>query len=262
MQALAYDACLPHLPVMLHTRRHVDSFCMLLESNPDTVGPRIRTLWVVASIRANLEYELGQTILRRCTRITHMACNINLLKALVFSESSTAFAHHDLKDLTLIEPVIPWVLLLSYPAGHQLFGQLTHLRTNGSTKFDFPNFIFSALTHLSFSCHQLPSDTMFDATRFPVLQQIVPSLPYMFCRTSNAAVLGVTGRAIDSRIDVIACPKKWKEADVWEKARREGKGLWTSARSGEYLQESRAFTQEPPRWDYDDFDDIGGESGL
>src|SRR6266568_5820477 len=45
MQALAYYAYLPHLPIMLHTRKHVDSFCMLLESNPNTVGPRIRTLW-------------------------------------------------------------------------------------------------------------------------------------------------------------------------------------------------------------------------
>src|SRR6266540_6632109 len=74
MQALAYRAYLPHLPIMLHTRNHVDSFCMLLESNPNTVGPQIRTLWVISGIKANAEYALGRTILQKCTRITHLAC--------------------------------------------------------------------------------------------------------------------------------------------------------------------------------------------
>jgi hypothetical protein len=151
MQALAYDAYLPHLPIMLHTRIHVDSFCMLLESNPNTVGPRIRTLWVIAAIKANIEHALGYTILQKCTQITHIACNINLLKALECN--STTFSHHNLKELTLIESIIPWELLLSYPAGRQLFNQLTHLRTNGGTKFVIPDVSFWSLTHLSFSCH-------------------------------------------------------------------------------------------------------------
>ena len=81
-----------------------------------------------SSIRANVEYALGHTVLRKCTRITQIACNINLLKALVCS--LTAFAHH-----ALIEFAIPWELLLSYPAGRQLFDQLIRLRTNGGTMF-------------------------------------------------------------------------------------------------------------------------------
>ena len=71
MQALAYDACLPHLPVMLHTRQHVNTFSNLLEHNPTTVGSRIRTLWFIAGIKAGVERTLGGNILQRCTRITH-----------------------------------------------------------------------------------------------------------------------------------------------------------------------------------------------
>jgi len=252
MQALAYHAYLPHLPIMLYTRKHVDSFCMLLESNPNTVGPRIRTLWIISGIKAKVEYELGHTILQKCTRITHLACNINFLKSLV---QSTPFSHHNLKELTLIETIIPWELLLSLPAGRQLFSQLTHLRASGGTKLVLPNFSFSSLTHLSFSCHQLSfgssSTSPFDSTRFPKLQQIAPSLPYMICRTFSPAVMDATGRGVDPRISVIACPKKWKEADVWKKAIQGENDLWTSARVGEYLQRSRAFMQEPPLWDYD-----------
>jgi len=89
-------------------------------------------------------------------------------------------------------------------------------------------------------------------------------LPYIICRTLSPATLGATGRAIDPRIDVIACPKKWKEADVWKRAIQGGKDLWASARAGEYLKRSRAFTQELPLWDYDydDVEEMGGESGL
>jgi len=75
-------------------------------------------------------------------------------------------------------------------------------------------------------------------------------------------VLGATGREIDPRINVIACPKKWKEADVWKRAIQGENDLWASARAGEYLQRSRAFTQELPLWDYDDIEEMGGESGL
>jgi len=106
MQALVYDACLPYLPVMLHTRKHFDSFCMLLASHWTAVGPRICHVWFIAGIKATIERTLGLSILQKCTRITHIACNINLLRA--FADSSKAFVHHDLKHLTLVESMIPW----------------------------------------------------------------------------------------------------------------------------------------------------------
>jgi hypothetical protein len=206
---------------------------MLLESNP-TVAPRIRTLWLIAGIKANVERTLGQAILQKCTRLTHIACTINLLKALA---SSTTFIHHDLKELTLIEPIVPWKLLLGYPAGRQFFNQLTHLRISGGTKFVVPDFCFSSLTHLSFSCHQISLGSSaippFNSERFPVLQQIAPSIPYLSCRTLDPVALNTTGKAIDPRIDVIACPKKWKEADVWQRAMHGGTDIWESARMGE-----------------------------
>ena len=56
-------------------------------------------------------------------------------------------------------------------------------------------------------------------------------------------MLVATGCAIDPKIDVIACPKN-KRRGIYRK--RPPMGLWaTSARSGEYLQESRAFMQSP-----------------
>jgi len=255
MQALAYHTYLPHLPIMLHTRNHVDSFCMLLESNPNTVGPRIRTLWVVSGIKANVESAFGRTVLQKCTQITHLACNINFLKSLVCH--SSPLSHRNLKELTLIETIIPWKLLLTDTAGRQLFKQLTHLRISGGTFFSSPDFSFSSLTHLSYSCHQLSfgsSSTLpFNSDTFPVLRHIAPSFPYLVCRTWTPEVLNARGREIDPRISVIACPKKWKEADVWETAILGGNDLWARAHKGEYLQRSRAFTQEVSlRDDYDD----------
>jgi len=52
----------------------------------------------------------------------------------------------------------------------------------------------------------------------------------------NPAALKTAGDAIDQRINVIACPKKWKEADVWESAMHGGKHLWARACTGEWLQ--------------------------
>jgi hypothetical protein len=277
MQALAYHTYLPHLPIMLHTRNHVNSFCMLLESSPNTVGPRIRTLWVVSGIKANVESAFGRTVLQKCTQITHLACNINFLKSLVCH--SSPLSHRNLKKLTLIETIIPWNLLLTDTAGRQLFKQLTHLRISGGTQFVPPDFPFSSLTHLSFSCHQLSFGSSpaspFNSDRFPVLQYIAPSFPYLVCRTWNPEVLGARGREIDPRISVIACPKKWKEADVWKMAIQGGNDLWARALKGEYLRRSRAFTQKDPLWDHDsddyealwdydsdDYGELGGESGL
>jgi hypothetical protein len=57
--------------------------------------------------------------------------------------------------------------------------------------------------------------------------------------------LRTAGHAIDPRIDVLACPKTWKEADVWQSARYGGEDLWARAHTEEYLQKSRAFMQMP-----------------
>ena len=54
--------------------------------------------------------------------------------------------------------------------------------------------------------------------------------------------LRVAGRSLDERMDVIACPKKWKELDVWEEGGRGEQDLWDRAKTTEFLQRSRAFT--------------------
>jgi len=77
----------------------------------------------------------------------------------------------------------------------------------------------------------------------------------MECRERDPKAIQMAGLAIDGRIDVIACPKKWKEADIWEGARRGEKDLWMDAREGKYLQRSRAFTVTERSWDIDsDYD--------
>jgi len=121
--------------------------------------------------------QLGCTILQKCTQITHLACNINLLKSLVCK--STPFSHHNLKELTLIEPIIPWELLLSHSAGRQLFNQLTHLCTNRGTKFVLPNFSFSSLTHLSFPI------TNFYLTQAPLRHSTL--LDFQYCSKLHQA---------------------------------------------------------------------------
>ena len=284
MQALVYDACFPYLPIMLHTKQHVDSFCLLLASHTTLIGPRIRSLWFIAGVKADVERTTGLDILKKCTGITHLACRINLLSALV--SESQALVHHGLRHLTLIEAIVPWKLLLSQPAACQLFMQLTHLRVSGGSQFVKPDFCFASLSHLSFACHDLstcvtpkPTPTSpFPPAQFPALVQIVPSIPYMYWRLKNPEALHTSGVAIDGRIHALACPKKWKEADIWESARRGGKDLWGRARTGEYLQKSRAFTLEPRTtgrgrrarrsdwddwgWDSDEYGPFGGETGL
>jgi hypothetical protein len=279
MQALVYDACLPYLPVMLHTKKHVDSFCLLLVSHPTLIAPRIRSLWFIAGVKADVERTAGLNILKKCTGITHLACRINLLNVLVCK--SEGLVHHGLRHLTLVEPKVPWRLILSQPTARQLFRQLTHLRVSGGTAFVKPDFCFASLSHLSFTCHDLSTcltstestspftpASLFPSEQFPVLQHIVPSIPYMCWRLKDPKTLHTSGLAIDGRMDTLTCPKKWKEADIWESERRGEKNLWTRVRAGEYLQKSRAFTSEPRTtgrdhddwgWDSDEYGPFGGE---
>jgi hypothetical protein len=240
----------------LLTLARFQSFCTLLDSHP-SVRPRIRSVWFIGGIKAATERTLGLDILQKCPRVARIACNINLLRA--FLEAPGEFAHHDLKDLTLIEAIIPWRNLLCLPKACQLFGQLTRFRTAGGTVYNLSSnidFSFASLTRLSFACHSIDrlSRFDFDSKRFPVLQRIVPSVPYMQWRTLQPTTLRAKGREIDDRMDVIACPKKWKELDVWEEGGLGERDLWDRAQTTEFLQRSRAFTEEPSYlrdWDED-----------
>ena len=246
MQALVYDTCLPFLPVMLHTKKHVDSFCLLLASHGTPVGRHIHSLWFIAGIKADVERTTGLSILNACAGITHLACRINLLSALVRQPGDLVL--QKLRHLTLVEPIVPWQLLLRQPAAHQLFTQLTHLRVSGGTEFAKPDFCFASLSHLSFACGSLSrafnitsrSTSPFPSAQFPVLQQIVPSMLYNYWRSEDPKTIHASGLAIDGRMDVLACPKKWKEADMWENARRGGNDLWTCVCAGEFIQTSEA----------------------
>ena len=257
MRVLVLDVCLQHLPVVLLCLAQFESFCGFINSNP-TAGSRIRSVWFVAGITVKMERTLGLEIVQKCPRIARIGCNINLLRAII--ESPSEFALHHLKQLTLIEPKIPWHEILSPPTGRRLFGQLTHLRVAGGTQFDIHNdFCFTSLTHLSFTCHSLDAGLTpghyLNSTRFPVLQRVVPSVPYMHWRLQNPTALRAEGRTMDDRLDVIACPKKWKELDVWENGGPGERDLWERARTTEFLQRSRAFTELPPSRDYFDFSD-------
>jgi hypothetical protein len=113
MQALVYHECLPYLPVMLHTHEHVDSFGALLDS-PTAAGPRIRSPWIIVDTKTSTERTRGHTIVQKCTHLTRLAYNINLIGALA---SSAVLEHHNLKHLTLIETIVPWERLLEDAAG-------------------------------------------------------------------------------------------------------------------------------------------------
>jgi hypothetical protein len=226
-QRLVYQACLPHLPIMLHLRAHVASFCSLLQSHGTLVTSRIRALWFVASIKASEEREYGLAILRACTHLTHLACNLPLLKAFVGSQ--TCFAHPQLKNLTLIETIVPWNVLLSTDVGRRLFAQLTHFRASGGTSFSFPSFRFASLTHLSYAVHDLDAPAgrdPFSVAQFPALRCIVPTITYWRGRSEDGDKMRQEGLGIDSRMHVLLCPKKWKEANAWEGERRGEIGLW------------------------------------
>jgi hypothetical protein len=230
MQAIVYTTCFSHLPIMLHTRNQVLSFQMLLQSHPD-IGPSVRMLWFIAGIKSSEEVSIGRAILSACPLITRLACKTDLLRSTI---TSTSFSLDHLRDLMLIEPFIPWAAFLAYPNGRQLFSQLTHFRSSGGRLFTFPDFCFTSLTHLSFSCHdlatlQFPTIPVFDQESFPVLKQIVPTIPFMVCRSQDSHALRSAGRKSDARVDVIPCPKKWKEADMWETAAWGLQDIWERA---------------------------------
>jgi hypothetical protein len=241
-QAIAYAECIPHLPVMLHTRNHVYSFEALLKNHP-YVGPKVRALWFIAAIKASEEHLIGGAILAACPQLTRLACNINLLECMVDTAS-----HRQLRDLTLVENIIPWERLLRNQNARLLFNELTHFRSSGGQSFTIPDFCFTSLAHLSFACHDLtlcctsfvrPGEPMFGPRVFPGLRRIVPTIPYITCRYQDSRVLRSRGSKMDARVDVIPCPKKWKEADVWLSARW-GADLWERAALGEDVTESRA----------------------
>lgn len=267
---------LPLFTIMLQTKSQVESFKAFMASNSTSAGPHIRALWLVAGIKARDERALGELILKSCTRLRHLACNIGILRVLLDPSLFPNFTHHKLKFLTLIEPIIPWSELLQAETGRQFFSQLTHFRGCGGTTFKVPRFRFKSLTHLSFTCYDtaytiLPLSFLKDTTIFPSLQLIVPSIPYMQCRTQDPNSLRKLGLKVDERMEVIACPKKWKEIDIWKAGINGVSDIWKSAQSGAYLQKSRAFQQQQPRaywrdscdyWDYDSDYEFGGETGL
>jgi len=69
-------------------------------------------------------------------------------------------------------------------------------------------------------------------------------------RTMQATTLRTEGRGIDDRMNVIACPKKWKELDVWEEGGPGDRDFWDRAKTTEFVQRSRAFTEEVSYRDY------------
>ena len=248
IRTLVYDTCLYHLPIMLHTQNDFCSFYTLISSH-SAVGPCIRSLWLVAGTDTSVECTTGYAMLRKCPSIIHLACNVNLLRVLVYS--SAPFIHHKLKDLTLIEPTtVPWAELLCQPAAGLLFGQLTHLRVSGGTELVVPKFEFTSLSHLSFECSRPrgpfvmfagagaseseSAPLVFECTNFPVLQQIALSTAYLF-RSRSMDPSQAAGRQVvtDNRMDVFVLPNIWKEAEVWEDTRRGGPDIWTRARVGD-----------------------------
>jgi hypothetical protein len=169
--------------------------------------------------------------------LTHLACGRNLLKW--FLDTSTPFIHDRLVDLTIRGVNDYWDGLLSPPAGQQLFAQLTHLRVCMRFPFQTPDFRFTSLTHFSYihdgadfneAGNALPPDPV----RFPVLHQVVPTIPSYYIREADPRELREAGRSVDPRFDVLCCPRDWNDADVWERSRRGEEDLWTRARSVEY----------------------------
>jgi hypothetical protein len=190
-------------------------------------------------------------------------------------ERTGPFPCDQLRDLTLIENIIPWERLLRYQKAKRLFSELTHFRSSGGQSFAIPNFCFKSLAHLSFACHDIAlcctrfpplDEPLFGPSLFPVLRQIVPTIPYISCRYQDSRVLRSKGSAIDARMNVIPCPKKWKEADVWMGVRW-GTDIWQRAACGGDVKESRADIvrraeeeAEEARWRRDPFADFDEET--
>jgi hypothetical protein len=256
-QAVAHAVCLSQFPIMLCTRSSVSSFHALLESHPNA-GSSVRNLWLVPNISSSEEQEIGGAVLFACPQLERLACNVNLLK--VLTQRPPPFLHDRLRDLTIISNAAPLKELLAHPFGPTLFAQLTHLRLSGERFLNIRSFCFKSLTHYSFSHRSDCYAIEFDSTQFPVLRHIVPTIPYTLCRSENPRELRADAREEDERVELIPCPKKWKESKVWEMAGEWGRsGIWVRAASGSDVYQSRDDIVRREKlyaqWVKDPFDD-------
>jgi hypothetical protein len=234
-RALVYEACIPHLPIMLRTRHQYESFSSLLTAQPNIVGRRVRFVWF-AETETRSSRALGLSIFQRCPVITHMGCTRGLLDQ--FLSAPPPFAHHHLIDLTVMANRFSWNDFLRKPSARCLFSQLTHFRTNLQYSFVAPDFCFMSLTHIAYAHRtrdfgELPC---FDPVNFPVLQQILPTATHKAVRGLDLRELWDTGIKVDPRVNVFIYPAGWQLSDVWEESRLGEKDVWARALSEEYRE--------------------------
>ncbi|KAM6494042.1 hypothetical protein JOM56_010403 [Amanita muscaria] len=124
---MTLQSCLPLLPIVLHSRRNIQSFYLFCLSNPELVRC-VHHIWVQPPSQE--DQFPACAIIKACTNLRTLACTASMLGAAVCSEGT--LRHEHCRDFTLLEsPEVDWESTLPKRVASAFFGSLTHLRVVG-----------------------------------------------------------------------------------------------------------------------------------
>src|SRR4030081_2212208 len=95
---MTLQSCLPLLPIVLKSRKNIQSFYLFCLSNPDLVR-FVHHIWVQPPTEE--DQFPAYAIIKTCTNLRTLACTGWLLGAAVCSEST--LRHEHCRDFTLLE---------------------------------------------------------------------------------------------------------------------------------------------------------------
>lgn len=143
---MTLQSCLPLLPIVLHSRRNIQSFYLFCLSNPELVRC-VHHIWVQPP--SEEDQFPACAIIKACTNLRTLACTASMLGAAVCSEGT--LRHEHCRDFTLLDnPEVDWESTLPKRVASAFFGSLTHLRVVGKA---IPSTLqCREIIHLSCAC--------------------------------------------------------------------------------------------------------------
>jgi hypothetical protein len=225
IQGMAYEACLPRMPIKLIQAHQVESFDRMLLNKP-WLAQYIHHLWVTPVHEEY--YPAAIRILRQCKDVTSLACNGRVLEEAVTSPHiGYRIRHKACRKLTLLYTSRDgWQsLFLSSSASLQFLQQITHLRLVGDI---IPSHI--TLPNLSVLSYQLNrnSPNVVHGERMLLDKDNLPSLDSVVLvgerRVQPGGGVRIT-KMKEKRVFVFEVPQSRTELEMWCE-NTQGRGFW------------------------------------
>ncbi|KAF6756005.1 hypothetical protein DFP72DRAFT_895894 [Ephemerocybe angulata] len=228
IQGMAYEACLPRMPIRLISEVHVQSFDKFLLCKPH-LAAYVQHLWVTPLHEEY--YPAAIRILKKCKRVVSLALNGRVLEEAVTSPHvGYRIRHKRCRKLTLLYTARDgWASLLSseFPgqgSALQFMQQITHLRLVGDVvpaHLPLPSLrVFSYALNRN-NLNLVHGERMLkDKESLPSLHSVV------LVGERRAGVGGVRiTKMKDSRVFVFEVPQARTELEMWCDNTL-GKGFW------------------------------------